>query len=71
MTNPWMSLWLSTAHKATNTWSGAARGLWAGAMHRQHRAMLDEMSRQASEFWMGAARTLPVRAQGRHGRSSF
>jgi hypothetical protein len=39
--NPWMSLWLSAA----NTWAGAARCFWTAEMHRQQRAMLNEMSK--------------------------
>jgi exoribonuclease II len=39
--NPWLSLWLSAA----NTWAGAARSLWTAEMHRQHKAMLNEMTR--------------------------
>jgi hypothetical protein len=39
--NPWMSLWLSAA----NTWAGAARGFWTAEMHRQQKAMLNEMSK--------------------------
>jgi hypothetical protein len=38
--NPWLSLWLS----ATNTWAGAARGFWTAEMHRQQKAMLNEMT---------------------------
>ena len=39
--NPWMSLWLSAA----NTWAGAARGFWTAEMHRQQKAMLNEMTK--------------------------
>jgi hypothetical protein len=42
--NPWMSLWLSAA----NTWAGAARGFWTAEMHRQQKAMLNEMSKPAA-----------------------
>lgn len=39
--NPWLSLWLSAA----NTWAGTARGFWTAEMHRQQKAMLNEMTR--------------------------
>jgi exoribonuclease II len=39
--NPWLSLWLSAA----NTWTGAARGFWTAEIHRQRRAMLNELTR--------------------------
>ena len=39
--NPWLSLWLSAA----NTWTGAARGFWTAEMHRQQKAMFNEMTR--------------------------
>lgn len=39
--NPWMSLWLSAA----NTWAGAARGFWTAEMHRQQKALLNEMTK--------------------------
>ena len=42
--NPWLSLWLSAA----NTWTGAARGFWTAEMHRQQKAMLNEMTRPKS-----------------------
>ena len=42
--NPWLSLWLSAA----NTWAGAARGFWTAEMHRQQKAMLNEMTRPKS-----------------------
>jgi hypothetical protein len=38
--NPWLSLWQSAA----NTWAGAARGFWTAEMHRQQKAMLNEMT---------------------------
>jgi hypothetical protein len=41
MPNPWMSFWLSAA----NSWAGAARGFWTAEMHRQQRAMANEMVR--------------------------
>jgi hypothetical protein len=40
--NPWMSLWLSAA----NTWAGAARGFWTAELHRQQKAMVDEMTKR-------------------------
>ena len=43
--NPWLSLWLSAA----NTWAGAARGFWTAEMHRQQKAMLNEMTRPKSQ----------------------
>jgi hypothetical protein len=39
--NPWLSLWLSAA----NTWAGAARGFWTAEVHRQQKAMVNEMTR--------------------------
>ncbi|PVE22163.1 hypothetical protein DC522_22405 [Microvirga sp. KLBC 81] len=42
--NPWLSLWLSAA----NTWAGAARGFWAAELHRQQKAMVNEMTRPAA-----------------------
>ena len=42
--NPWLSLWLSAA----NTWTGAARGFWTAEMHRQQKAMFNEMTRPKS-----------------------
>ncbi|EIM30846.1 hypothetical protein [Microvirga lotononidis] len=41
MKNPWMSLWLSAA----NTWAGAARGFWTAEMHRQQKAILNDMTK--------------------------
>ena len=66
MKNPWMSLWLSTAHSATSAWSGAARNIWKAQMGRQQRAMFDEMTRQTSEFWTGGASApVPARVRAR------
>lgn len=66
MKNPWMSFWLSSAHRATSTWSGTGRRLWATEIGRQQRAMLDELTRQTSEFWTGGARApVPVRVRSR------
>ena len=42
--NPWMSLWLSAA----NTWAGAARGFWTAELHRQQKAMVDEMTKRTT-----------------------
>lgn len=42
--NPWLSLWLSAA----NTWAGAARGFWTAEMRRQHKTMLNEMTKPAA-----------------------
>lgn len=53
MGNPWMSLWLSTARSATSAWSGVTRRFWTAQTSRQQRAMVDEMTRHASELWMG------------------
>lgn len=64
MKNPWMSFWLSSALTATNAWTGAARGLWAAEVGRQQRALLDEMTRQTSEFWAGRV-PAPARARTR------
>jgi hypothetical protein len=50
MPNPWMSFWLS----AVNSWAGAVRGLWTAELHRQQRAMADEMVRQTMDFWTRA-----------------
>ena len=47
MKNPYLSFWLS----ATNQWASAGRGLWMAELHRQQRAMLDEMMRQWIAFW--------------------
>jgi hypothetical protein len=48
MPNPWMSLWLSAA----NSWAGAARGIWTAELHRQQRAIANEMVRQMTDFWL-------------------
>jgi hypothetical protein len=50
MPNPWMSFWLS----AVNSWAGAVRGLWTAELHRQQRAMADELVRQTIDFWTRA-----------------
>jgi hypothetical protein len=42
--NPWLSLWLSAA----NTWASAARSFWTAEMHRQQKAMLNEMATEVS-----------------------
>ena len=42
-----MGLWLSAA----NTWAGAARGFWTAEMHRQHKTMLNEMTKP--KRWSG------------------
>jgi hypothetical protein len=47
MPNPWMSLWLSAA----NSWAGAMRGLWTAELHRQQTAAVNEMIREATDFW--------------------
>ena len=39
--NPWISLWLSAA----NTWAGAAQSFWAAEMHRQQKAILNEVTK--------------------------
>jgi hypothetical protein len=39
--NPWLSLWQGAA----NAWAGAARGVWMAEMHRQQKAVLNEMVR--------------------------
>ena len=49
MKNPWMSMWLSAA----NSWSSAARGFWAGEMARQQAQMMNEMTKQITQFWLG------------------
>jgi hypothetical protein len=49
MANPWMSFWMSTA----NSLAGAARGLWTAEIHRQQRAMANEMVRRTVDFWTG------------------
>ena len=65
MKNPWMSLWLSAAHSATSAWSGAARSLWTAHSTRQQRALLDEMTRQTSEFWLDGLCHAPARTRRR------
>jgi hypothetical protein len=44
--NRLMSMWLSGVNSA----AGSARGLWAGELHRQQRAMMQQMIR----FWTGS-----------------
>jgi len=58
--NPMMSLWLSAA----NTAAGSARGLWMAEMQRQQSAMMQQLTKQMTDFWSGARGTRPVaRAQ--------
>jgi hypothetical protein len=49
MKNPFLSFWLSV----TNQWLSAGRGFWMAELHRQQAAMLNEMTRNAIEFWSG------------------
>ena len=48
MSNPWLSMWLSAA----NSWAGPVRGFWTAEMQRQQTAMMNEITRQATQFWM-------------------
>lgn len=50
MKNPWIGMWLSAA----NSWAGAARGFWTAEMHRQQSAIMNEMVRQSTRFWLQA-----------------
>jgi len=50
MKNPLLSFWLSVA----NQWASAGRGLWMAELQRQQTAMLNQMTRQAIEFWTGS-----------------
>jgi hypothetical protein len=56
MPNPWMSLWLSAAHG----WAGPVRGFWTAELHRQKRAMANEMVRQTMDFWTRTLRLAPI-----------
>jgi hypothetical protein len=47
MRNPWLNLWLSAA----NSWASAVRGFWTAGLHRQQRAVANEMIRQTMNFW--------------------
>jgi hypothetical protein len=47
MHNPWQSLWLSAAH----SWANAVRGFWTAELHRQQRAIANEMVRHTMKFW--------------------
>lgn len=49
MKNPVLSFWLSVA----NQWASAGRGLWMAEAQRQQTAMLNQMTKQAIEFWTG------------------
>ena len=49
MKNPLMSLWMSAANSA----AGSARGLWMAELHRQQRAMMQDFTKQAINFWSG------------------
>jgi hypothetical protein len=40
-----MSLWLSAANSAANTYASAARGLWAAEISRQQAAFAKEMAK--------------------------
>jgi hypothetical protein len=51
--NPFMSLWLSTAHTMLN----AARGQAAAAAQRQLATLQADMTRQALDLWSGKAFT--------------
>ena len=44
--NPFMSMWLSGVNSA----AGSARAQWMGELHRQQRAMAQQVIR----FWTGA-----------------
>ena len=45
MKNPWMSLWLSAANSAANTYASAARGFWSAEISRQQAAFAREMAK--------------------------
>ena len=47
--NPFMSMWLTAANRAT----GSARGQATGAARRQAAATQAEATRQILEFWVG------------------
>ncbi|MEO8751845.1 MAG: hypothetical protein ABI624_04115 [Casimicrobiaceae bacterium] len=49
MKNPFLSIWLSGAHRAM----GTARGMAMAMSKQQAAAMMSESFRQASRFWMG------------------
>ncbi len=49
MKNPMLSFWLSVA----NQWASTGRGLWMAEAQRQQTAMLNQMTKQAIEFWTG------------------
>ena len=60
MKNPFLSFWLSAA----NQWAGAGRGLWLAELHRNQTAILNEMTRQATDFWTGSW-LVPAKARRR------
>ena len=45
MKNPWMSMWLSAASRAT----GPARGFWTAEMRRQQNALMREAGRSLTQ----------------------
>jgi hypothetical protein len=67
MTNPWttsnpfMSIWLSTANQMMST----AHGLAATVMQRQAEAMQSEFEKQVIYFWTGGWMKPPSRPRGR------
>jgi hypothetical protein len=60
--NPWMSLWLSAANSAANTYASAARGMWAAEISRQQAAFAKEM---AKAWGLPSAATKPRSAAKR------
>lgn len=56
-TNPFLSLWLSSA----NAWAGALRGFWTAELQRQQVAFLTQAARQATLFWTGSLPRTPAR----------
>ena len=55
--NPFMSMWLRSAHRA----AGLARGQAAAAVKRQTKFVQAQAAKQMIDFWTGKAAQSPAR----------
>ena len=61
MKNPFMSMWLSAANRATNT--GA--GLWKASIRRQQTAAFNEANKAIMSYWLGSPKKGTGRKRGK------
>lgn len=59
--NPFMSLWLSGANKATAT----GKGLLAAAARKQQSAMVRDATKMTQDFWSGILTPSASRKRGK------